>query len=163
MTVKELIINQLQASKWLFDSFSKDFSDADAQVQPCENGNHLNWMFVHMAVSEDSMIATLTGQPKKLSEALHKAYGGGSTCMADDGMTRAEALKLYSESLNRTLDFVKTFVESRYDDKAPAGFPPLFPTVGSVIGLLAAHPFWHIGQLTVNRQVLKKPRVLGPG
>lgn len=163
MTVKELITNQLQASKFLFDAFSKDFTDADAQVQPCPNGNHLNWMLVHMAVSEDSMIAALTGQPKKLSEALHKSYGGGSVCKADDGMTRAEALKLYGDSLNRTLDFVKTFDESRYNEKAPAGFPPLFPTVGSVLGLLAAHPFWHVGQLTVNRQFLKKPKVLGQG
>ena len=161
MTAKELIINQLQTSKWLFDSFSRDFSDADAQVQPCENGNHLNWMFVHMAVSEDSMIATLTGQPKKLSESLHKSYGGGSTCKADDGMTRAEALKLFNEAHARTEEFVKNFDESRYGDMAPEGFPPLFPTVGGVIGLLGTHPFWHFGQLTVNRTMLNKPRILG--
>lgn len=161
MTPKQLVLNQFEASKFLFDSFMKDFSDADAAFQPCKGGNHLNWILVHMAVSEDDIIAKLTGQPKRLSDALHKNYGGGSECRADDGMTRAEAIKLYTESRNRTAEFVKTFDESRYDAKAPEGFPPIFPTVGAVVGLLATHPFWHIGQLTVNRKMLNKPKVLG--
>ncbi len=161
MTVKQLVLNQLQGSKSLFDTFSKDLSDADARYQPGDMGNHLNWILVHMAVSEDSMISQMAGTPKRLSEALHKAYSGGSTCKADDGMTRAEALKLYNESHTRTCDFVKNFDESRLDDKAPAGYPEMFPTVGAALGLFGAHPYWHIGQLTVNRTLLKKPKVFG--
>lgn len=161
MTPKQLIANQLEAGKWLIDSFIKDFSDADAQFQPCPGGNHLNWMLVHLAVSEDSIISKITGAPKRLSESLHTGYAGGSTCKAGDGMTLAEARNLYNESHARTLEFVKSFDESRYDQKAPEGMPPLFPTVGAVIGLLATHPFWHFGQLTVNRKMLGKAKVLG--
>ena len=161
MTVKDLVLNQLQGSKQLFDSFAKDFSDADAQFQPGGSGNHLNWILVHMAVSEDQMMSQMSGGPKKLSESLHKSYGGGSTCKADDGMTRAEAAKLYNESHARTCEFVKNFDESRLNDKAPEGYPPNFPTMGTVLGLLGAHPYWHIGQLTVNRTLLKKPKVFG--
>ena len=161
MTVKDLVINQLQGSKMLFDSFSKDFSDTDAQYQPGKDGNHLNWILVHIAVSEDAMTSGMAGTPKRLSEALHKAYSGGSTCKTDDGMTRAEAMKLYNESFARTCEFVKNFDESRLEEKAPAGYPELFPTMGSVLGLIGAHPFWHIGQLTVNRTLLKKPKVFG--
>ena len=161
MTVKQLVLNQLQGSKFLFDSFSKDFTDADAQYQPPGEGNHLNWIFAHMAVSEDSIISKMSGSPKKLSEALHKSYGGGSACKADDGMTRPEALKLYGESHARTTEFVKNFDESRLDQKPPESFGEMFPTMGSVLGLLGTHPFWHIGQLTVNRTLLKKPKVFG--
>ena len=161
MTVKDLVINQLQGSKALFDSFSKDFTDADARFQPGGSGNHLNWILVHIAVSEDHMTSQLAGKPKRLSEDLHKAYGGGSTCKADDGMTRAEAMKLYNESHARTLDFVKNFDESRLNDKSPEGYPPMFATMGAALGLIAAHPYWHIGQLTVNRTLLKKPKVFG--
>jgi hypothetical protein len=161
MKLKEFVIGQLAAAKFLFDTFTKDFSDEDAKYQPCDGGIHLNWMLVHLAVSADSMISKIAGEPKKLSEALHTAYAGGSTCKPDDGMTRAEAQKLYDQWHERTVEFVKSFDEARYDEKAPQGFPELFPTAGSVIGLLATHPFWHFGQLTVNRRMLKKPKLLG--
>lgn len=159
MNAKQLAVNQLQASKWLFDNFIKDFSEADARRQPCEGGNHLNWILVHLAVSEDSITASISGGPKRYAEALHKAYGGGSACKADDGMTLAEARRMYDESHARTLDFIGKLPDARLADKAPEGMPPLFPTVGAVLGLLATHPFWHFGQLTVTRAALKKPRV----
>jgi len=161
MTPKELVLNQLEAAKWLFDSFMKDFTDTDAAFQPAGGGNHLNWILAHLAVSEDSIIAKLSGRPRRLSEALHAAYGSGSTCKSDDGMTFAEARKMYNESHARTVEFVKGFDESRYDEKAPEGMPPLFPTAGAVVGLLGTHPFWHFGQLSVNRKMLGKAKVLG--
>ena len=161
MTPKQLIINQLESARFLFDNFMKDLTDGDAAFQPCEGGIHLNWILVHLAGSEDHMISQISGQPKRLSEALHKNYEGGSTCKADDGMTFAEARKLYNESCVRTMEFVKGFDEARYDDKAPEGYPPIFPNVGAIMGLIATHPFWHVGQLTVNRKLLGKPRIWG--
>lgn len=161
MTLKTLVLNQLESSKWLYDSFIADFTDDEARFQPSGGGNHLNWILAHLAVSADSMISKLTGNAKHLSEALHKEYSGGSTCRPDDGMTRAEAKRLYDEAHARTVAFVKSFEEARYDDKAPEGMPPLFPTAGSVVGLLATHPFWHFGQVTVIRNLLGKPRLLG--
>jgi hypothetical protein len=163
MNVKQLVITQLEASKWLFDKFIADFTDGDAQYQPCEGANHLNWMLMHLAVTEDGITARLAGTPKKYAEALHQSYGPGSTCQPNDGMTRTEAIKLFNEAFTRTVEFVKNFDESRCDEKAPEGFPPMFPTVGGVLALLGAHPFWHFGQLSVNRRLLNKPRVLGKG
>jgi hypothetical protein len=40
MTPKQLVLNQLEVGKWLFDSFMKDLSDADAAWQPCPDGIH---------------------------------------------------------------------------------------------------------------------------
>lgn len=161
MNLKDLVVSQLESSKWLYDKFVADFSDDDARFQPCPDGNHLNWILAHLAVSADSIMGKLAGQPPKLADQLHKDYGGGSTCRADDGMTRAEALRLFNEMHQRTVEFVKGFDASRYGDPAPEGFPPLFPNVASVIGLLGTHPFWHFGQLSVNRRMLKKPKLLG--
>ena len=107
------------------------------------------------------MVSQLSGNPRRLSETLHTNYTGGSVCKADDGMTFAEARKLYNESHIRTLEFVKNFDDSRYDAKPPEGFPPMFTNVGAVMGLLATHPFWHFGQLTVNRKMLGKPKIWG--
>lgn len=160
MTPKDLILSQLGASQFLFESFTKDFSEQDAKFQPLPGGNHLNWILVHLAGTEDWVISTLTGQPKQLSEHLHKTYGGSSTCDANDGMTKAEAWKIFTQQRARTVDFIKTFPESRYNDPNPTSIQ-MFKKVGDMIGLLGTHPFWHFGQLSVNRRMLKKPPIFG--
>lgn len=160
MTPKELVLTQLQSSAWLFDEFTKDFTDEDAKFKPHENTNHLNWILAHVATSEDSMVSKLSGKPTTFSEETIKKYGGGSTCSTDDGLTLGDAQKMFHDARARTVEFVKTFDEARYDDKAPEGMPPIFPNAGSVVGLLATHAFWHFGQLSVNRRALNKPAVL---
>ncbi len=157
MTPKDIVLNQYASAQWLYDTALKEMSDADCRFQPFDGANHVNWILAHLAVSEDSLISQISGQPKRYSEPLHKSYGGGSVCRADDGMTRAEAWKMYTDSAKRTVEFVKTFPESRYDEPAPETLRQMFPTVGAVIGLLGAHPYWHFGQVTYNRRALKKP------
>ena len=161
MNAKNLIINQMEAGMWHFSEFTKDFSDEDARFQPFDGGNHLNWILVHVATTQDSIISSLGGTPKKISDNLHENYGGSSKCKADDGMTKAEAWKLFTETHPRAVEFVKNFDESRLDDPAPEGAPPLFKTLGEFLGLLGTHSFWHFGQLSVNRRMLKKPPALG--
>ncbi len=161
MTSKDLLVSQMDASRWLFEQFTRDFSNEDAAFQPFEGGNHLNWMLVHLATTADWVISLLGSTPKKLSDDLHKNYGGGSQCRADDGMTRAEAWKIFSETHTRAVDFVKNFDDARLDDTAPPDVPPICQKVGHVLGLLGTHPFWHFGQLSVNRRMLKKPPAFG--
>jgi hypothetical protein len=160
MTPKQIALSQLTAVDFLFDKFLQDMSDDDCRYQPGDGCNHANWILCHLAVSEDSICAKMGGTEKRLSEDLHKRYAGGSTCTSDDGMTKAEAWKLYNDTRKRTVEFINSFPESRYDEKAPDGFPPIMPTMGSLVALLGMHPYWHFGQLTVNRKLLKKPNLL---
>jgi len=159
MTPKDLAISQLRGVEFLFDSFLKDMNDKDTRFQPCKDGLHIDWMLMHLASSADGMIAGISGQPKQFPAEIAQRYAGGSPCKADDPITRADALRHFQTQLKRSIDFVATFPESKYDDPAPQGMPPQFPNVGSVIGLLAAHPYWHFGQLTVNRRMLGKPKI----
>ena len=161
MTPKHLIVNQMDACNWLFNEFTKDFSDEDAKFQPFEGGNHLNWILVHLATTQDSIISVVGNTPKQISDTLHKNYGGSSQCKADDGMTKAEAWKLFTATHARAVEFVNNFDESKYAQPAPEGSPPMFKTTGEFLGLLGTHSFWHFGQLSVNRRMLKKPKVLG--
>jgi hypothetical protein len=71
-------------------------------------------------------------------------------------MTFAEARKLYNESHARTLEFVKNFDESRTTPGAE-GFPPT-PERRRGHRPPGHAPFWHFGQLTVNRKMLGKPK-----
>lgn len=160
MTAKDVVLSQLRAAHWLYENFMKDMSDADMRYQPCPDGIHAVWMLMHLAVSNDRMIAGLSGQPKQMPAEIEVRYAGGSTCRADETLGKADAWKHFDAQMKRAIDFVSTFPESKYVDPAPPKMPPQFPTVGAVIGLLAAHPYWHFGQLTVNRRMLNKPNVL---
>ncbi len=162
MTGREMVLAQLGMVQGLYDQAVKDMSEQDVKFQPFPGACHVNWILAHLAVSEDGMIAGITGKPKRYAEALHKAYSGGSQPKPDDGMSKAEAWKMYTESCHSTVEFLKSFSESRYADPAPESMRQFFPTVGHVIGLIGAHPYWHFGQVTFNRRALKKP-LLFPG
>ena len=161
MSPKDVVLSQLVMCHGLYENAVKDLSEQETRHQPFPGACHVNWILVHLAVSEDSMIAQLTGKSNRLSEDLHKRYSGGSQCLAEDGSTRTEAWKLFTEQGKLTVEFIKTFPESRYDEAAPEKLRAFFPTVGSVVGLLGAHPYWHFGQVTFNRRALKKPLMFG--
>ena len=59
---------------------------------------------------------------------------------AEDGLTRAEAWKMFTEQGKLTIEFIKTFSESRMTEAVPEKVRGFFPTVGSVVALLGAHP-----------------------
>ena len=161
MTPKDMVINQWQMAQNLYENAVKDLSDQDTRHQPFPGACHVNWILTHLAVSEDSMIAQLLGQSNRLSADLHKNYSGGSESRSDDGLTKAEAWKMFSEQGKLTLDFLKSFPEARYDDAAPEKLRSFFPKAGGVVGLLGAHPYWHFGQVTFNRRALNKGLILG--
>ena len=159
MSANDLVVTQLNMNTALFESFTKDYTDQDASVMPCPDSPHLNWILCHVATTEDWVMSTLSGQPMKLPEKVTSVYNGGSPCKADDGMTRAEAWKMFSETRARAVAFVKSYDMSRLNDPAPKGTPPMFPTIGSLVALIGGHAFWHFGQMTVTRRMLNKPKM----
>ncbi|MCK6482697.1 MAG: DinB family protein [Phycisphaerae bacterium] len=159
MTCKELLLSELSASQWLFENFTKDFTDDEARFQPFDGGNHVIWLIAHVAVTEDWAVNLLGGGPKRLPEPIHQAFGGGRPCRTDTSLTLKEAWDMLKRTRKHTEEFIRAMPESRLDEKSPQGAPPQFPTVGAFLGLIGTHPFWHFGQLSVNRRMLKKPAV----
>jgi hypothetical protein len=157
MSPRDIVLSQWQAAQNLYQGAVKELSEQDTKHQPFPGASHVNWILAHLAVSEDGMIAQLTGKPNRLSAELHKCYSGGSQCQSDDGLTKVEAWKLFTEQGKLTEEFIKTFPEARYDDASPEKLRAFAPKVGSVVGLIGAHPCWHFGQVTFNRRALQKP------
>lgn len=161
MSPKDIVLNQWLMAQNLYEGAIKDMSDEDTRHQPFAGASHVNWILTHLAVSEDSMIAQLLGKSNRLSADLHKNYSGGSQCRTDDGLTKAEAWKMYTEQGKLTVEFLKSFPEARYDDASPEKMRSFSPKAGGVVGLIGAHPYWHFGQVTFNRRALKKPLMFG--
>jgi len=163
-SAKNVVLQQLGSSDFVLMQMLTDLSDEEYFKPPVKNGNHAAWIVGHIAVSEDSMTADLTGRPKRIDEATHALFKSGSTCHADASKypPRKRLDELYRHSRAHAVEALKMYDESKWDSPAPGGYPTeLFPTRGSVWGLMANHPFWHIGQLAVCREVLGKKRVLG--
>ncbi len=157
-SVKDTLLSQLRTGQFFFEKFTADLSDAEYFRPPVEGGNHAAWIVGHVACSEDSILAQLTGKPKRIPDSTAELFKGGSTCVADASRypSRKELDELFRNSRGRTIEELTTFDEKKWND---ASSWKTFPTLGALWGLQGTHQFWHIGQLTVCRQALKKPRV----
>ncbi len=165
-SMKDLLPGQLEMGGFLFDKFTSDLSDAEYFKRPAPNTNHVAWNVGHIATSEDSMVAAITGGAMKLSEDLHKLFGGSSECLDDSTKypSRGELDEMYKNARAITIEQFNMFDEAKWSDPAPEGWPAdMFPTLGSIWAILPTHQFWHIGQITVCRQTMGKARVLGAG
>jgi hypothetical protein len=165
-SAKELILGQLGAGQYLIDQFVADLSDQEFFKPPVPGANHAGWILGHVAVSEDSLGAAATGSPKRIAEDLQTLFSGTSECHPGPGKypPRNEIVELFRNTRAHIVEALKGFDDARWDKPAPEGYPKeLFPTLGSIWGLQGTHQFWHIGQLCVCRQALKKKRVLTDG
>ena len=160
---KEVILTQMSSSDFVLNKMIADLSDAEFFKPPVAGANHAAWVVGHIAVSEDSMVADLTGRSKRYPKE-HELFRGGSTCLADASKypPRKAIEELLRNCRAHTIEALKAFDEKKWNDPSPEGWPrDVFPTLGSIWALMGAHPFWHIGQLSVCRQAMGKKRVLG--
>ncbi len=163
---KDIVAGQLAAGQYLIEKFTADLTDEEFFASPVPGANHAGWILGHIAVSEDSLSAVATGSDKRIPEATQALFGGQSDCSADRSKypSRKEIEELYRQTRARTLEALKGFDEEKWDDPSPEGWPKeVFPTLGSMWAMQGTHLFWHIGQITVSRQALKKKRVLTGG
>lgn len=160
---KNVIQNQLDTGMFLIEKFTADLSDQDYFHAPVASSNHTAWILGHLATSDDRMLSTITGKPHRLPKDHHELFRGGAPC--DPSPSRYPARKAMDE-LFRTqrahvVEALKMADQKSWDEPCPdENMRRFFPTVGSLWGMLGTHQFWHIGQLTVCRQSLRKPHVL---
>ena len=159
---KDVIREQLEASGHLVGMFTKDLTDGEYFKPAIAGGNHTAWAVGHIAVSEDSMLGHITGDAPRLPEAMRQLFAGGSECHPEASTypSRSEIDEMLRTVRAHTFEQLAAFDEGRWDDPSPEALPQeFFPTVGSMWNMIASHSFWHIGQITCNRQALKKGRV----
>lgn len=161
---KDVILNQLAMSEFLYTKLTADLSDEEYFKAPVAGGNHVAWCLGHMAVSEDRLSAAATGTKPQTSEATQELFKGGSKCHPDASKypSRAEIDALFRDNHAHIIEKLKAFDESKWNDPAPEGVKSeVLPTLGAIWSLTGIHPFWHVGHITVCRVALGKGYVLG--
>ena len=162
---KDVVVHQLTFGQKLFEMYTSDLSDEEYFIPAAEGTNHIAWVLGHIAQTEDWMIGLLTSAERTVSKDLQELFGGSSECSPDAEKypSRKELDEMFRSNRARAIKAAQTADDSCWDDAAPEdGLPKdSFPTVGSVWGMMGAHQFWHLGQLTTCRSVMKKKRILG--
>lgn len=159
----DVLIAQLQSGKTFFDMFTSDLSDEEYFQLPCNGSNHVAWNVGHIACSEDSITAQLTGTTPRIAEATNVLFKGGSTCLADASKypPRKEIDTHFRDSRSRTVEALLSFDTSKWGLPSPERWlKSPFPTIGALWGLQGTHQFWHLGQITVCRQAMGKKRFM---
>ena len=67
-SAKEVVLQQLQSGQYFYEKFTADLSDSEYFKPPAEGANHAAWLLGHVACSEDSLVAQITGGTKRLPE-----------------------------------------------------------------------------------------------
>jgi len=161
---KDVILAQLATAEFLFTQLTTDMSDDEYFKVPVAGANHPAWLVGHVAVSNDRMSAAACGTDPKTSQATQELFMAGSTCHDDPSKypSRAEIDALFRDTQALTVERLKGFDDSKWEDPSPEGWnKEFFPTLGTLWTLIGTHPFWHVGHLTVCRKVLGKKGILG--
>lgn len=162
-SAKEVVLQQLRNGQYFYEKFTADLSDAEYFKPPIEGGNHAAWLLGHVACAEDSLVALITGGTKRIPEATHELFKGGSMCVANPSKypSRRQIDELFRNSRANTIEALTKYNDRKWEEPSPQGWDKLvFPTMGAMWALQGTHQFWHIGQVTVCRQAMKKKRVL---
>jgi len=162
-SAKEVVLQQLRMGQYFHEKFTADLSDAEYFKPPAEGANHAAWLLGHVACSEDSIVSEITGAPKRIPEATHELFNRGSTCVPDPRKypSRRQIDELFRNSRANTIEALTKYDDRKWEEPSPEGWDKsMFPTMGAMWALQGTHQFWHIGQLAVCRQAMKKKRVL---
>lgn len=160
---KDVISDQMQRGSFLLNTFTKDLSDAEYFQPAVPQSNHAAWVVGHLACSEDWGRWLLSGIPKRIDDATHALFKGGSVCLPDASKypSRQSLDSLFAESRKLLLDTLTDFDVTSWNEPVPQHGPrKQFPTLGALWSLMGFHQFWHIGQLTTCRKALGKKAML---
>ncbi|MBI2192752.1 MAG: DinB family protein [Planctomycetes bacterium] len=163
MNAKAVVKSQLQSGDELIGKFTQDLTEEEFLFTLPNDGQSVIWILGHLACTEDWALHGLTGSAYQLPEDLHAkvAFRSKPSGRAEDYPRRKEIEKLFRAQRRRTLSALRKSKLREWKQPAPQGFPPSFPSVGALWAMLGSHLYWHIGQITVIRRMLKKPPVLG--
>ncbi|MEK6799894.1 MAG: DinB family protein [Planctomycetota bacterium] len=163
---KDVILAQFANAEQLMQWFTSDLSDAEYFKPPVPGANHAGWIIGHVACSEDSIVAAITGKAMCIPAATHATFKGGEDCLPDAARypSRKQVDELLRDSRAHTREAIRDFDDKRWNDPSPEGWTKeFFPTLGAMWSLLPTHQYWHIGQITVCRTGLRKKRVFPGG
>ena len=142
----------------------KDWPEDRVTFQATAADNHLLWTLGHMAVSDEWILAMLSGKPNPLPESYGKLFGYGSTvsASADAYPQLFEINRHFEESRSHLLEWLEEADDAKLGQKFEGG-EGFAETALEAIQKEAWHEGWHTGQLATLRRALGLKPAFGEG
>ena len=159
MTMKPILHSFAYALGFLREQVA-GVSETDMVKQPNGIRNHPAWVIGHLTVVCEA-IGGAIGLPPWLPEEWATRFGTGSVPIADASAydTKENALARLRDAQGRITRAVAELDESRLDEPFPdPAYHDVFPTIRHALTqILAGHPAFHVGQLSVWRKAMRLP------
>lgn len=160
MDSRDAIRQSLGVADMVAASYLEDLDDAELFVRPVEGANHTAWQLGHLITSENRLMEGIRpGAMPALPEGFADKYTSDTSKSDEPGEfhTKQEYLQLLKQQREATLEVLEQLSDEDLDQPSPEQFRKMFPTVGAILTLQAAHTLMHAGQWTVLRRKLGKP------
>lgn len=148
-------------SDMVLKSYVSDLTDAELLKRPHPGCNHIAWQLGHLISAECNLLELIKpGSAPQLPEGFAEKHSKETT--GDDNpanfCSKDEYLALFEKVRGATRSVLDTMSEADLDKpNENERFKEMFPTIGSVCVLTAAHPMMHVGQFVPVRRELGKP------
>ncbi len=163
MNAISVLRNQMKLSDLLVNTYVGDLTEAECLKRPAPAANHIIWQLGHLIVAESGLMgACAPGRLPPLPEGFADRYTKETAALDDASAfhTKQELLEQYTAQRQATDAILAELSEADLDQASPESYQPRFPTIGSLLSLVAIHPIMHCGQWVVVRRMLGKPVVI---
>lgn len=151
--------NQLRMSGWFLGQALEGITHEDS-LRPTATGQTINWLVGHLADARSGALALLSGA-RAWPEAELAAYKRGAASLtADQALPLEDLVRRFTGVQDALLQHLSQLTDERAAQKAPfspSGNPD--ETIGSLLGVLAFHEVYHVGQVGMMRRLAGRDRV----
>jgi hypothetical protein len=159
--IQAIALERMAWSRGFVESLLNGITDDQLIVRPGGTGNHALWIMGHYAVTDDQILAMMTGESETLPETFAKRFTAGSEPIDDVAAypTRHELTTTMRSTRERMSAWVASLPESDWGTATPEALAPFATDAISVPFAIAAHDLFHAGQLATVRASLGLPRL----
>lgn len=156
----DFLRSQLRTSSWFLDQALRDITHEES-LRPTATGQTLNWLVGHLADARNGALAVLSGHGAWPHAELAVYKRGAASLTGDKALPLDELARRFASVQDALLQQLSELTDERAAQKAPYS-PGNNPneTVGSLMGVLAFHEAYHVGQIGMMRRLAGEDRVV---
>lgn len=153
--MKETVIMQLESAKWALLQNLEGLSNEESLVAAEKGGNSANWVVGHLLTAYDNLVQVVGGDRVCDPEQMAPYRRGSGPLDPTKARTLEELLADLDQSHARAVAGLGELTAEALAAPAPSS-PRNDPneTIGSLIGLIAFHQAYHVGQTGVLRRMV---------
>jgi len=129
---------------------------------PCTGGNHPAWIVGHLALTDDSFLASRTGKASSLPESWDKLFGMKSESVEDTSIypSREELTVKLVSTREALIDWLKSLSDEQLLEPITGDWSQFAKNPASLMGTIAWHEGLHAGQIGVVRRMIGLPPIV---